>query len=157
VTTFTEGENCFFIRSVEDYRQLATVIILKAGKDDADNDIVVTASNFDAMKLYGRRPKIFSETQWRSETLAQLRALQLLDEYSTPKIIATIDVEPQFMELGESLDLVAESIAVDDTFFARSIDYKYRSSGESMILELSNRMESFGDLFEELRRQIDKR
>ena len=155
--TFAEGENCYVMSHGEDWRQLATIVVLKAGRDGSGNDIVVTAEDKDAVKLYGKRNKTFTETRWTTNLLAQLRALQLLEEYSTPAITLTLDAEPALLDIGEAVSFTSASMGIDGVFYVRSLDYSYGDSGETMTVRLSNKLTTFADLFDMIQRQIDKR
>lgn len=154
--TFAEGSNCFIMEYVEDWREIGTVIVLKGGKDGSGADIVVTVEDEDAIRKYGRRVLIFSEPQWKTSLLCELRALQLLSNYSKPSVTVRLDAEPEIINVGDAVAFKSSSMGVDDTFTAQSVSYEY-TEDEKMILELTNRSVTLADLLSALQRQIERR
>jgi len=140
----------------EDWRQIATVIVLKGGKDASGVDIIVTVSDEEALKKYGKRIMILSETQWTTSLLCQLRALQLLANYSKPAITVCLDATPEIVNVGDAVAFKSTSMNVDDTFSLQSVTYEY-GEGETMTLELTNRAVTLADLLASLERQFEKR
>ena len=140
-----------------DYREIATTIILKGGKDASGNDIVVRVEDETAIKQYGAWAKVISESIWTTETLAQLRALQLLELYSGPLVSVTLDVEPESLSLGETVRFISATLAIDDYYTIRNASYSWTRNGEALILELANRLLTLSDLFEALERNLERR
>jgi len=140
-----------------DYREIATIVILKGGKDASGNDIVVRVEDEAAIRQYGAWAKVISESIWTTETLAQLRALQLLELYSGPLVSVTLDVEPESLSLGETVRFVSTTLATDDYYTIRNAAYTWSRNGETLVLELANRFLTVSDLFEALERNLERR
>jgi hypothetical protein len=140
-----------------DYREIATIIVLKGGKDENGDDIVVQVENKTAIKQYGAWAKTISESVWTTETLAEARALQLLAYYSGPIVSVTLDAEPEVVSIGQSVTFVSSTLGIDDTFAIRNAGYTYSRNSEIMILELANRLLTISDLFEALERNLERR
>jgi len=153
---FVEGENCFVMEHIEDWRGIVTMVTLKGGKDGSGNDIVVTVQDKDAIKKYGTRLMIVSETQWTSNLLCQLRALQILSNFSKPTVTVKLDCGPNIVKINEAVSFKSTNLGVDDTFNVQSVTHEY-GEGEKMVLELGNRPLALTDLFSTLERLIQRR
>ena len=149
--------NCYLADYTIDYREIATVVTLKGGKDDAGKDIVVTVQDETAIAQYGMRAIPFSESQWTTQTLCQLRALRLLSDYSKPAINISLDVQPDIVAVGDTVALISPSLDVNDAFKILSVAHGYGSKGETMRLELTNRSATLSDLLSSLQRNLEKR
>ena len=157
MTSFTEGVNCYLVDYTIDYREIATVVTLKGGKDDTGQDITVTVQDETAIAQYGMRAIPFSESQWTTQTLCQLRALRLLSDYSKPAININLDVQPDILAVGDTVTLVLPSLNLNDAFKILSVAHGFGSKGETTRLELTNRSPNLSDLLSSLQRNLEKR
>jgi hypothetical protein len=130
----------------EDYRDLATILKLRGGTGILGNSVAVTVEDEEAIGLYGKQMKALAETQWTSKTICTIRANQLLDSYSEPAVNVVLDCEPEIVAVGDQIHFVSSSMAVDDYFTVRSIQYEYDEGGERMTLELTNHVLSLADV-----------
>jgi len=153
---YVEGENCFLMEHSEDWSSIVTIVTLKGGRDASGNDIVVQVKDKEAIKQYGERLMIVSETQWTTQTLCELRALQILSDLSKPGIAVKLDCEPNVLNIDDAVVFRSTSIGVDDTFNVQSITREY-GPGEGMVLELSNKPPALTDLLSTLERAIQRR
>jgi len=153
---YVEGVNCFLMEHTEDWSSIVTMVTLKGGRDASGNDIVVKVQDKDAIKKYGKRLMIVSETQWTTQTLCELRALQILSDLSKPGIAVKLDCEPNVLNIDDAVVFRSTSIGVDDTFNVQSITREY-GPGEGMVLELSNKPPALTDLLSTLERAIQRR
>ena len=156
MSAFEEGENCFVMEHTTDYRDLATVLKLRGGEDASGAQIVVVVSDEDAIKTHGKRMKVVSESQWTSLVLCQLRALQLLANYSKPAISITLDAEAEVLHVGDSKQFVSSSMEVNAAFTVQSVAYEY-GEGERMTVELTNRAVTLSDILAAIERQLERR
>lgn len=153
---FKEGENCHVMEYTTDYRGLATVLKLRGGQDTSGADIVVTVSDEEAVKTYGKRMKPVAESQWTSLVLCQLRALQLLVNYSKPAISITLDAKAEVLHVGDSVQVISSSMEVDDSFTVQSVVYEY-GAGNRMTVELTNRAVTLSDILAAIERHLERR
>ena len=157
MTSFTEGESCYLMDYTVDYRDMATVVVLKGGKDASGNDLVATVQDNIAIKAHGKKTKIFSEPQWTTSLLCQLRALQLLANYCEPLTTVVLDAESQLINVGDTVTFTSSTLGVEGSFLVESVSYEYGVSVEVMHLQLSNRIATIADIITALSRAIEKR
>jgi len=156
MATFKEGENCHVMEYTTDYRDLATVLKLRGGENESGAQIVVIVSDEDAIKTYGKRMKVASEPQWTTLVLCQLRALQLLANYSKPAISISLDARAEVLHVGDSAQVLSSNMELDDSFTVQSVVYEYGPGGR-MTVELTNRAVTLSDILATIERQLERR
>jgi len=156
LSVFKEGENCHVMEYTTDYRDLATVLKLRGGEDASGAQIVVVVSDEDAIETYGKRMKVLSESQWTTLVLCQLRALQLLANYSKPAISITLDAKAEVLHVGDSAQVLSGSMELDGSFTVQSVIYEY-GPGDRMTVELTNRAVTLSDILAAIERQLERR
>jgi hypothetical protein len=150
----TEGDDCSVIDYVLDYTSLATFIILRAGVDVSNNQITVTASSDSAISTYGKRTLTLAESVWNTDTLAQLRANQILVQQLNPVITLTIDALIHDIQIGDVIDLTSTTLGLDGQYSVTAVTHN--PDREISTVTLTNRVTSLTDLVVDLMRNQAK-
>ena len=159
MTVFTEGVNCYTQQYTVDRRDMGNTIVLKGGQDVAGDDLVATVHDEEAAGTYGRRTKVISESQWTTQVLCELRALQLLQNYKTPEERITIeaDLEDNLVNVGDEVTYISVTFGIDGTFQVVSVTYDYSADTDLVTVELSNRTADLAEFLVSIMRNLEKR
>jgi len=152
--TFTEGEDCYVASYTEDFRDVATCIVLKGGEDERGNAIVAIVSDEESAAKYGFRTKTIVENQWTTADQADLRARHLLANYCEPARNITIDCEPEPIEIGDIARFVSASMGIDGVFNVKAAQYDYGVDGDRLLLQLTNRLVSLTDIVDAIQSNL---
>jgi hypothetical protein len=153
---FAEGSNCFIVDYTEDYREIATMIVLKGGKDADGVDICVMVADEAAATQYGKRVSIFSESQWISVAMAELRGNQLLSVKKLPAIAITIQAPASAVRVGDIATLVSPTLGVNSNFIIQSVDFQ-EFGDTPMTLQLTSIVPTILDFLNLIQRNLEKR
>jgi len=158
MTVFTEGVNCYTQQYTVDRRDMGNTIVLKGGQDVAGDDLVATVHDEEAAGTYGHRIKVISESQWTTQVLCELRALQLLQNYKEPEERITIEAtseEP--VSVGEEVSYTSTTLDIDGVFQVVSVTYDYSEDTDLVIVELSSRTADLAEFLVSIMRNLERR
>jgi hypothetical protein len=158
MTVFTEGVNCYTQQYTVDRRDMGNTIVLKGGQDVAGDDLVATVHDEEAAGTYGHRIKVISESQWTTQVLCELRALQLLQNYKEPEERITIEADTEeIVNAGDEVSYISATFGIDGTFQVVSVTYDYSAGTDLVTVELSNRTADLAEFLVSIMRNLEKR
>lgn len=155
---FEEGVNCFTQAYTVDRRDMANTIILKGGQDAGGDNLVAVVHDEEAAGTYGRRVKVISESQWTTQVLCELRALQLLQNYKEPEERITIEAtSEEIVSVGEEVSYTSTTLDIDGVFQVVSVTYDYSEDTDLVIVELSSRTADLAEFLVSIMRNLERR
>jgi hypothetical protein len=155
---FEEGVNCLTQAYTIDRRDMGNTIILKGGQDAGGDNLVAVVHDEEAAETYGHRIKVISESQWTTQELCELRALQLLQNYKTPEERITIEAtSEENVNAGEEVSYISATFDIDGVFQVVSVTYDYSADTDLVIVELSNRTADLAEFLVAVMRNLEKR
>jgi len=153
----TEGSNVFIADYTVDYREIVTYVILRAGKDVDGNDLVALAWDEAAAILYGKRTAVFSENQWTTQVLAELRAAQILSEKKEPAITLRVEAPAYLVKVGDAITFISTTLGLNTNFVVQSVEHVSGEDGNMMSAEMTNKTATLVDFLTVMQRNLEKR
>jgi hypothetical protein len=155
---FEEGVNCYTQQYTIDRRDMANTIILKGGQDAGGDNLVAVVHDEEAAGTYGHRIKVISESQWTTQVLCELRALQLLQNYKPPEERITIEADTEeIVNAGDEVSYISATFGIDGTFQVVSVTYDYSADTDLVVVELSNRTADLAEFLVSIMRNLERR
>jgi hypothetical protein len=156
--SFEEGVNCFTQQHTVDRRDMGNTVVLKGGQDAAGDNLVAVMHDEEAAGKYGSRIKVISESQWTTQVLCELRALQLLQNFKMPEERITIEAtSEEIVSVGEEVSYTSTTLDIDGVFQVVSVTYDYSEDTDLVIVELSSRTADLAEFLVSIMRNLERR